>query len=141
MFKYIFHLLDATENDQLENMKILIKSIIELSTQLNFHPCWLCQSQRWIFFKVSFTTVSEKKIICILNLCKIVHYANLFSEIGMRVPKVTGTEKQKSHQDMEKNKIKQSKGEEKYCSKVQYHVFIRFMHNLSEKKKKAYKIF
>lgn len=53
----------------------------------------------------------------------------------MRVPKVTGTEKQKSHQDMEKNKIKQSKGEEKYCSKVQYHVFICFMHNLSEKKK------
>lgn len=32
MFSYIFHLHDATENDQLENMEILIKRIVELST-------------------------------------------------------------------------------------------------------------
>lgn len=43
----------------------------------------------------------------------------LFCEISMRVPKVIGIEKQKSHQGMEKNKIKQSKGEEKYGSEVQ----------------------
>lgn len=67
----------CTENDQWENMRVLMKSMIAmLSTQLNFHPCWLWQSQRSNLCKFLSLRCQKKKLIYILNLCKIVHYAN-----------------------------------------------------------------
>lgn len=66
----------CTENDQWENMQVLMKSMIAmLSTQLNFHPCWLRQSQRSNIFKF-LSLQCQKNLIYVLNLCKIVHYAN-----------------------------------------------------------------